>query len=98
MSSIASLLLLASPERSIYPVPTVPDIPGPYRVFFDSFDCQEPPHANVQRQRMVGKFWLTPVALSMNHGFSLHGADKPYLLPRRVPLRQKSRFLAKSSP
>ena len=50
-------------------MPTVPNIPGPYRVFFYSFDCQEPPHVHVQRERMVCKFWLTPVALSVNHGF-----------------------------
>ena len=51
-------------------MPTVPDIPGPYRFFFYSFDCQEPPHIHVRRERMVCKFWLTPVALSTNHGFS----------------------------
>ena len=51
-------------------MPMVPDIPGPYRFFFYSFDCHEPPHVHVRRERMVCKFWLTPVALSMNHGFS----------------------------
>lgn len=51
-------------------MPTVPDIPGPYRFFFYSFDCHEPPHVHVRRERMVCKFWLTPVALSVNHGFS----------------------------
>ena len=52
-------------------MPTVSDIPGPYRLFFYSFDCQEPPHVHVRRERMVCKFWLIPaVALSTNHGFS----------------------------
>ena len=51
-------------------MPTVPNIPGPYRLFFYSFDCHEPPHVHVRRERMVCKFWLTPVALSTNHGFS----------------------------
>jgi hypothetical protein len=51
-------------------MPTVPDIPGPYRLFFYSFDCHEPPHVHVRRERMVCKFWLTPVALSVNHGFA----------------------------
>jgi Domain of unknown function (DUF4160) len=51
-------------------MPTVPDIPGPYRFFFYSFDCQEPPHVHVRRERMVCKFWLTPVVLSANDGFS----------------------------
>ncbi len=51
-------------------MPTVPDIPGPHRFFFYSFDCQEPPHVHVRRERMVCKFWLIPVVLSANHGFS----------------------------
>ena len=51
-------------------MPTVPDMPGPYRLFFYSFDCHEPPHVHVRRERMMCKFWLTPVALSVNHGFA----------------------------
>ena len=51
-------------------MPTVPGIPGPYRLFFYSFDCNDPPHVHVRRERMVCKFWLTPVVLSSNHGFS----------------------------
>jgi hypothetical protein len=51
-------------------MPTVPEIPGPYRFFFYSFDCQEPPHVHVRRERMVCKFWLTPAVLSANDGFS----------------------------
>lgn len=45
-------------------------IPGPYRLFFYSFDCHEPPHVYVHRERMVCTFGLTPVALSAHHGFS----------------------------
>ena len=66
----AAILRMLAPCMKANGMPTVPDIPGPYRVFFYSFDCQEPPHVHVQRERMVCKFWLTPVALSMNHGFS----------------------------
>jgi hypothetical protein len=51
-------------------MPTVPNIPGPYRLFFYSFDCHEPSHVHVHRERMVCKFWLAPVALSTNHGSS----------------------------
>ena len=40
-------------------MPTVPDISGPYRLFFYSFDCHEPPHVHVRRERMVCKFWLS---------------------------------------
>ena len=45
-------------------MPTVKDIPGPHRVFFYSFDCNEPAHVHVRRERMVCKFWLEPVTLA----------------------------------
>lgn len=51
-------------------MPTVRGIPGPYRFFFYSFDCNEPDHVHVQRERMVCKFWLEPIVLSFNEGFS----------------------------
>jgi hypothetical protein len=51
-------------------MPTVQEIPGPHRLFFYSFDCNEPAHVHVRRERMVCKFWLGPVALAANHGFS----------------------------
>jgi hypothetical protein len=51
-------------------MPTVKNIPGPYRFFFYSFDCNEPMHVHIQRERMVCKFWLEPVVLSKNHGFT----------------------------
>lgn len=39
-------------------MPTVKGIEGPYRFFFFSFDCNEPPHIHVQRERQLAKFWL----------------------------------------
>jgi hypothetical protein len=51
-------------------VPTLKDISGPYRIFFYSFDCNEPRHVHVQRERRVCKFWLDPVSLCRNDGFS----------------------------
>ncbi len=51
-------------------MPTVPDIPGPYRLYFYSFDCNEPQHVHARRDRAVCKFWLEPVALATNNGFS----------------------------
>ena len=51
-------------------MPTIADIPGPYRFFFYSFDCNEPKHVHVRRERKVCKFWLEPVALSSNNGFA----------------------------
>ena len=51
-------------------LPTVPGIQGPHRFFFYSFDCNEPRHVHVQRDRAVCKFWLEPVDLVRNNGFS----------------------------
>lgn len=51
-------------------MPTIKDIAGPYRFFFFSFDCNEPKHVHVQREKLVCKFWLKPLALSRNYGFS----------------------------
>ncbi len=51
-------------------MPTVRDIPGPYRFFFYSFDCNEPMHVHVQRERMLCKFWIQPVVLAQNQGFT----------------------------
>jgi Domain of unknown function (DUF4160) len=51
-------------------MPTIREISGPYRLFFFSFDCGEPKHVHVLRERKVCKFWMEPVALASNHGFS----------------------------
>jgi hypothetical protein len=51
-------------------MPTVRNVPGPYRLFFYSFDCNEPKHIHVQRERMLCKYWLEPVSLARNEGFS----------------------------
>jgi len=45
---------------------------GPYRLFFFSNEGNEPPHVHVQRDRMLAKFWLTPVTLVSSTGFSAH--------------------------
>ena len=50
-------------------MPTVKNISGPYRLFFYSFDCNEPKHVHVQREKLMCKFWLEPMALSKNSGF-----------------------------
>ena len=51
-------------------MPTVKGIIGPYRFFFYSFDCNEPMHVHVQREKMICKFWIKPLALARNQGFS----------------------------
>ena len=53
-------------------MPRVSGIPGPYRFFFTSFDCNEPPHVHVERDRNTCKFWLDPLMLARNHGFAAH--------------------------
>jgi len=53
-------------------VPRVSGIPGPYRFFLTSFDCNEPPHVHVERDRNTCKFWLDPLMLARNHGFAAH--------------------------
>lgn len=50
-------------------MPRIKDIAGPYRFYFFSFDCSEPKHVHVRRDKMVCKFWLEPLELCSNHGF-----------------------------
>jgi len=51
-------------------MPTIGGISGPYRFYFYSFDCSEPTHVHIRRDRMICKFWLEPIALARNSGFS----------------------------
>ena len=57
-------------------MPRVRNIPGPYRFFFYSFDCNEPVHVHVRRERMVCKFWLSPISVATNDGFSAHELNR----------------------
>lgn len=50
-------------------MPTVLRV-GPYRFFFYSGDHDEPPHVHVEREAKRAKFWLAPIRLSENQGFS----------------------------
>ena len=43
---------------------------GPYRMYFYSHEPNEPPHIHVDRDEQSVKFWLDPVALAGNLGFS----------------------------
>lgn len=51
-------------------MPTVKNIPGPYRFFFYAGDREEPPHVHIERDDKVAKFWLDPVRLQGSGGFS----------------------------
>lgn len=51
-------------------MPTVLRI-GPYRFYFDSYDCGEPRHMHADRENRSAKFWLDPdIALAENYGYS----------------------------
>jgi hypothetical protein len=43
---------------------------GPYRIYFVSHDLGEPPHIHVDRGDESAKFWMQPIALARNLGFS----------------------------
>ena len=43
---------------------------GPYRVYFYSHEPNEPAHVHVDRDDQSAKFWLRPVSLAFNLGFS----------------------------
>lgn len=50
-------------------MPTVIYI-GPYRFFFYASDGLEPMHIHIRRDNDVAKFWIRPVRLAVNTGFS----------------------------
>lgn len=43
---------------------------GPYRLYFYSHESNEPPHVHIDRDKLSTKFWLEPVSLASNLGFS----------------------------
>ncbi|MGH7541745.1 MAG: DUF4160 domain-containing protein [Gemmatimonadota bacterium] len=57
-------------------MPSIPGIPGPYRFFFYSFDCNEPQHVHVERDDATCKFWLEPLTLARNRGFAPHELNR----------------------
>lgn len=46
---------------------------GPYRIYFYSHEPNEPAHVHVDRDDQSAKFWLGPVSLVRNLGFSPKG-------------------------
>ena len=45
-------------------------ISGPYRLSFVSFDCNEPVHVHIRRDRLEAKYWLDPIEIAFNRGFT----------------------------
>jgi Domain of unknown function (DUF4160) len=70
-------------------MPSVSNIPRPYRFFSYSFDCNERMHVHVERERMICKFWIQPVALARNQGF----APKELNTIREIITRNKDRIM-----
>lgn len=56
-------------------MPTVLRVGG-YRFFFYANENAEPVHIHIQRERMLAKFWLQPVALAGSSGFAAHELRK----------------------
>ena len=50
-------------------MPRIKNIPGPYHIYFVSFDCAEPPHVHVVREKCEAKFWLNPVHIAYQYGY-----------------------------
>jgi hypothetical protein len=50
-------------------MPTVLRV-GPYRFYFYSHEPNEPAHVHIDRDNSTAKFWLEPVTLANNIGFS----------------------------
>lgn len=57
-------------------MPTIKQISNGFRFFFFSFDCNEPMHVHVSREKMVCKFWIEPIVLAKNYGFSAKELNK----------------------
>ena len=57
-------------------MPTIKQISDGLRFFFFSFDCNEPMHVHVSRENLICKFWIEPILLERNHGFSAKELNK----------------------
>ncbi len=62
---------------------------GPYRLYFYSHEPYEPPHVHIDRDEQTCKFWLEPVALARNLGFSA----KELRYVERLIIRNQQRLL-----
>lgn len=70
-------------------MPSVRGIPGAYRFFFYSFDCNEPAHVHILWEKRMCKFWLEPVMLAGNDGFAAHELG----MIRKLVSEQRGRLL-----
>ena len=63
-------------------MPTVLRLEG-YRFYFYSHEPNEPPHVHVDKGGATAKFWLEPVGLARNFGFSPKELRRVQRLVRR---------------
>ena len=70
-------------------MPTIKGVPGPFRLFFYSFDCNEPVHVHARRDDATCKFWLDPVVLAGNHGLT----SRDLTAVRRIIFEHRDRIL-----
>lgn len=70
-------------------MPTIKNISGKYCFFFCSFDCNEPMHVHVQRENFLCKFWIDPIVLGKNTGFS----PKELNDIRKLIIRNKNKIM-----
>jgi hypothetical protein len=66
---------------------------GPYRVYFYSHEPDEPARVHLDRDDESAKFWLMPVRLARNRGFSAVelGRIQPILEENESLLQEKWR-------
>ncbi|MCL1473512.1 DUF4160 domain-containing protein [Argonema antarcticum] len=67
-------------------MPTVLRI-GAYRFYFYSHEPNEPPHIHIDRDDSSAKFWLEPVSLANNIGFSAKELRKLQLMVQENQIR-----------
>jgi hypothetical protein len=67
----------------------MPEIPGigKYRFFFWSKEGNEPPHIHVKSAEDAAKFWLDPVTVSQNFGYT---SQEPTKIENLVKTHQQT--------
>ena len=67
---------------------------SPYRFYFYSHEPNKPSHIHVDRNNLSAKFWLKPVTLGKNLGFSTKELKKLESLVREYQTTFKVSYLA----
>ncbi|MFQ5646274.1 MAG: DUF4160 domain-containing protein [bacterium] len=69
-------------------MPTVLRI-GAYRFYFYSYETTEPPHIHIDRDNSSAKFWIDPIGLARNFGYS----PKELTKLRAMVIEHRSRLM-----